>query len=347
MVGEFEAVGDAITGGVLGRAVEPRAGEAVEGHTHEAQCLNCGAQLSGPYCHQCGQHAHVHKTLTAFFHDLAHGVFHLEGKLWNTIPMLVWRPGELTRRYIDGQRARFVSPIALFLFCVFFMFAVVGMTSSSGRATERAQADALKELSKDRQKLAVLQGQRAGMTGPAAAALDDKIKDLSGEITALQAVKDGKADANIAFASDFLGGLGEAFGDQLNEAAKNPELLFFKLKTNAYKFSWALIPISVPFVWLLFPFSRRFKLYDHTVFVTYSLCFMMLLLAASSVVGLVSDSLAGIAFFVPPFHMYRQLRGTYGLSKGSAIWRASLLTIFAFIAISLFGSLLVMVGAFE
>jgi hypothetical protein len=347
MVGEFEAVGDAITGGVLGRAVEPRAGEAVEGHTHEAQCLNCGAQLSGPYCHQCGQHAHVHKTLTAFFHDLAHGVFHLEGKLWNTIPMLVWRPGELTRRYIDGQRARFVSPIALFLFCVFFMFAVVGMTSSSGRATERAQADALKELSKDRQKLAVLQGQRAGMTGPAAAALDDKIKDLSGEITALQAVKDGKADANIAFASDFLGGLGEAFGDQLNEAAKNPELLFFKLKTNAYKFSWALIPISVPFVWLLFPFSRRFKLYDHTVFVTYSLCFMMLLLAASSVVGLVSDSLAGIAFFVPPFHMYRQLRGTYGLSKGGAIWRASLLTIFAFIAISLFVSFLVMVGAFE
>ena len=347
MVGEFEAVGDAITGGVLGRAVEPRAGEAVEGHTHEAQCLNCGAQLSGPYCHQCGQHAHVHKTLTAFFHDLAHGVFHLEGKLWNTIPMLVWRPGELTRRYIDGQRARFVSPIALFLFCVFFMFAVVGMTSSSGRATERAQADALKELSKDRQKLAVLQGQRAGMTGPAAAALDDKIKDLRGEITALQAVKDGKADANIAFASDFLGGLGEAFGDQLNEAAKNPELLFFKLKTNAYKFSWALIPISVPFVWLLFPFSRRFKLYDHTVFVTYSLCFMMLLLAASSVVGLVSDSLAGIAFFVPPFHMYRQLRGTYGLSKGGAIWRASLLTIFAFIAISLFVSFLVMVGAFE
>jgi hypothetical protein len=347
MVGEFEAVGDAITGGVLGRAVEPRAGEAVEGHTHEAQCLNCGAQLSGPYCHQCGQHAHVHKTLTAFFHDLAHGVFHLEGKLWNTIPMLVWRPGELTRRYIDGQRARFVSPIALFLFCVFFMFAVVGMTSSSGRATERAQADALKELSKDQQKLAVLQGQRAGMTGPAAAALDDKIKDLTGEITALQAVKDGKADANIAFASDFLGGLGEAFGDQLNEAAKNPELLFFKLKTNAYKFSWALIPISVPFVWLLFPFSRRFKLYDHTVFVTYSLCFMMLLLAASSVVGLVSDSLAGIAFFVPPFHMYRQLRGTYGLSKGGAIWRASLLTIFAFIAISLFVSFLVMVGAFE
>ena len=74
---------------------------------------------------------------------------------------------------------------------------------------------------------------------------------------------------------------------------------------------------------------------------------MMLLLAASSTIGVISSSIAGIAFFVPPFHMYRQLRGTYQLSKGGAIWRASLLTIFAFIAISLFASLLVAIGAFE
>ena len=47
MVGNIEAIGDAITGGVLGRAVEPKAGEAAEGHTHEKQCLNCGAELTG------------------------------------------------------------------------------------------------------------------------------------------------------------------------------------------------------------------------------------------------------------------------------------------------------------
>jgi hypothetical protein len=100
-------------------------------------------------------------------------------------------------------------------------------------------------------------------------------------------------------------------------------------------------------VWLLFPFNRRFRLYDHTVFVTYSLCFMMLLLATASVVGLVASSIAGFAFFVPPFHMYRQLKGTYGLSRGGALWRTGLLTIFAFIAISLFGSLLIAIGAFD
>jgi hypothetical protein len=83
------------------------------------------------------------------------------------------------------------------------------------------------------------------------------------------------------------------------------------------------------------------------VFVTYSLCFMMLLLAAGSLIGLVSDSLASIAWFVPPIHMYRQLRGTYSVSKAGAVWRTFLLTIFAFIAISLFASLLVAIGALD
>jgi hypothetical protein len=299
--------------------------------------------LAGSFCHRCGQHAHVHRTLSAFFHDFLHGVLHFEGKIWRTLPLLIWKPGELTRRYIDGQRASFVSPIALFLFCVFLTFAVVGLTTHTARATAEATADAAKELQTDQQKLAILQGQRATASAPVAAKLDDQIDDLKGEIVALQAVKDGKVDADLHFASDFLGG----WGNQINKAAKNPELLFYKLKTNAYKFSWALIPISVPFVWLLFPFNRRYRVYDHTVFVTYSLCFMMLLLSAGSLVGLVSQSVASIAWFVPPIHMYRQLRGTYDVSKGGAVWRTILLTIFAFIAISLFVSLLLTIGALD
>jgi hypothetical protein len=342
MVGNFEAVGDAVTGGVLGRAVEPKAGETADGHTHEGNCLNCGTALEGPFCHRCGQHAHVHRTLSAFFHDFAHGVLHFEGKIWRTLPLLAWKPGQLTRRYIEGQRASFVSPIALFLFCVFLMFSVIGLTSHT--STAKVAADAAKELKEDEAKLAQLKQMRAGASGPAAAKLDEKISDLNGEITALQAVRSGKIDpGTFKIQSEWLGGLDESLG----KAAKNPELLFYKLKTNAYKFSWALIPISVPFVWLLFPFTRRFRLYDHTVFVTYSLCFMMLLLVAGSLIGLVSQSVASLAWFVPPIHMYRQLRGTYGVSGWGAVWRTFALTIFAFIAISLFASLLVMLGALD
>ena len=307
-MGNLESLGDAVTGGIIGRAVEPGAGEiGPDGLTHETKCLNCGADLSGPFCHQCGQHAHVHRTLSSFFHDFLHGVLHFEGKIWRTLPMLAWRPGELTRRYIDGQRARFVSPIALFLFCVFLTFAVMGLTGA-------LQAPHLNK--------------------------DGQVETLNAK-----ALKDHNVKPqNVDLQTDALPGF---VRDAIGQAKGNPELLFYKLKTNAYKFSWALIPISAPFVWLLFPFSRRFRMYDHTVFVTYSLCFMLLLLVTATVVGLAAPAIEDLAWLVPPFHMYRQLRGTYGVGRWGGIWRTAALSIFAFIAISLFVSLLVTVGAFD
>jgi len=125
-----EAAGTFAEGSLLGRAVEPGTGEG-DRHARETTCLNCGAPLDGPFCRMCGQRGHVHRTLGAFLHDLLHGVFHFEGKTWRTLPMLAWRPGELTRRYIAGERARFVSPMALFLFSVFLMFAVFQLVGLS------------------------------------------------------------------------------------------------------------------------------------------------------------------------------------------------------------------------
>src|SRR5690606_26835208 len=123
MSGDGEAAGDVLTGAVLVHAVEPSSGERPE-QTEAARCLNCGAALSGAYCAKCGQPAHVHRSLAALVHDLLHGVFHFDGKFWRTIPELAFRPGRLTRRYIEGERAKFVSPMALFLFTVFAMYGV-------------------------------------------------------------------------------------------------------------------------------------------------------------------------------------------------------------------------------
>ena len=337
-MGEFEAIGDAVTGGVLSRAVEPTAGEAADG------CLNCGAPLAGPYCHECGQHAHVHRTLSAFFHDFLHGVVHFEGKIWRTLPLLVWKPGELTRRYIDGQRASFVSPIALFLFTVFLMFAVMGLTGGLDQmASEASQKDLAGEVAHARETIADLQANRAEAVkaSRSTAKIDEKLADARTELAALQSLNSGKIVTSPVQVSDDTPGW---MRDFLDTAGKNPELLFYKMKTNAYKFSWALIPISVPFVWLLFPFSRRFHIYDHTVFVTYSLCFMMLLLVVGNTIGLVLPAIASLLFFVPPFHMYRQLKGTYGLGRWGALWRTTLLVGFAFAAIGLFTALVVGLG---
>ncbi|MEO7410976.1 MAG: DUF3667 domain-containing protein [Sphingomicrobium sp.] len=342
----IESVADAVTGAALGRAVEPDAGEGDDGHTHERLCLNCGCELAGPYCHCCGQHAHVHRTLTAFFHDFLHGVLHFEGKIWRTLPLLAWRPGDLTRRYIDGQRASFISPIALFLFSVFLMFAVVSATGALDNSPQ-GKASIAESAAKAQQSVARLEAARAraAATGARTARLDSQIADARGELAALNGLagKDIGVGRNIQLSTNLPGWL----RTPIERGAANPELLFYKLKTNAYKFSWALIPISVPFLWLLFPFSRRFRLYDHIVFVTYSLCFMTLLVVAAVLIGGFAPGIAAVAMFVPPVHMYRQLRGTYQLGRFGAVWRTIVLTIFSMTAILLFIILLFTLGLFD
>jgi hypothetical protein len=342
---DLEAVGDAATGAVLARAVEPATG--ADGHTHEKNCLNCGTELTGEFCHACGQKAHVHRTLHAFWHDLLHGVLHFEGKIWRTLPLLAWRPGELTRRYIDGERAKFVSPMALFLFSVFLMFAVASFTGSlSPRIDPNASAEMQKSIASNERQIATLQRQRDDdvRAGRSTAASDGRIAELQKELAIMRGVQSGeigriaKTEIN---APDWL-------SKPLEQAVKNPDLLFYKLKTNAYKFSWMLIPLSVPFLWLLFPFSRRFRAYDHTVFVTYSLSFMTLLVVSAVLVGLAGlPQIAGFAMLVPPFHIHRQLKGTYGLPPRSALLRTILLVAFSVVALGLFFLALFGFGLFD
>ena len=102
----------------------------------------------------------------------------------------------------------------------------------------------------------------------------------------------------------------------------------------------------MPFLWLLFPFSRRFRVYDHIIFVTYSLSFMTLLVVAAALLGMVGlSAIGGFLLFLPPVHMYRQLQGTYGLTWLGALWRALLLTIFAFVAAALFAIIVAGIAA--
>ena len=343
---DLEAIGDAATGAVVASAVEPRHGEG-DGHTHEKNCLNCGAELTGEYCHRCGQRAHVHRTLHAFWHDLLHGVLHFEGKIWHTLPLLAWRPGEITRRYIDGERAKFVSPMALFLFSVFLMFAVASFSGSlSPRIDPNASAEIKKSIAANERQIVALRRERdvAVRAGQGTAKLDERITDLQTELAVMRGVQAGEIERiakTQVRAPDWLSG-------PIQKAAKNPDLLFYKLKTNAYKFSWMLIPLSVPFLWLLFPFSRRFRLYDHTVFVTYSLSFMTLLVVTAVLIGLAGlPQIAGFAMLIPPFHIYRQLKGTYGLSRGGALIRTALLVAFSIVALGLFFLALFGLGLFD
>jgi phenylpyruvate tautomerase PptA (4-oxalocrotonate tautomerase family) len=118
----------------------------------------------------------------------------------------------------------------------------------------------------------------------------------------------------------------------VEKANKNPGLLAYKLQNSAYKYSWLLIILSTPVVALLFLWRRRFGLYDHAVFVTYSLTFMMLfvvVLILADAAGASDGAVAIAATVLPPLHIYKQLRGAYSLRRSSALWRTMVLVVFA------------------
>ena len=174
--------------------------------------------------------------------------------------------------------------------------------------------------------------------GNATAQIDAEIAELHEEQATLEAIRQGKLPDTIAGGDNPAG---RNFADAINrawrKALEKPPLLVYKIQTSAYKFSWLLIPISVPFVWLLFPFSRWFHLYDHTVFATYSITFVLFLLALQSLGALWGWTwLAALPGCYVPLHMYRQLRGTYGVSRSGALWRTALLALFACFALALF-----------
>ena len=348
-----DAIGDLAHAALIARVAEPGAGESSEdatGHTHEQACLNCGTRLVGSHCYACGQAAHVHRTLSAFLHDLLHGVFHFEGKLWRTLPLLAWHPGRLTREYIDGRRASYVSPIALFLFVVFLTFALFNLIAPPAHIggkdsiftpmAAEAEVATLKDITRLERELAA-----AAAKGEQTGALEGQLAGAKGALTGIRSAKDGELPGKIT-QSDSLGegGLVEAINTAWSEVGTNPDLAIYKLQSSAYKYSWLLIPLSVPFVWLLFPFNRRFHIYDHTVFVTYSLSFMLLLFALASMLSLssrVHNAVPSAVVAYAPFHMYRQLRETYDLKRFTAWWKTWFLATFAFLALLLFASAIV------
>ena len=91
-------------------------------------CLNCGTALKGPFCHYCGQ---PDKNLMRFFpallREMLEDFVDFDSRFMRTIKPLLFRPGKLTRDYLDGLRFRYVPPLRLYIFSSLVLFFLVAM----------------------------------------------------------------------------------------------------------------------------------------------------------------------------------------------------------------------------
>lgn len=378
---DIEALGGLTTGAMVAHAIDRERGAK---GASAGECLNCGTPVEGRFCPACGQPARVHRTLGHVFEEFLHGVLHFDTKAWRTLPLLVFKPGKLTREYVYGRRARYIAPFALFLFTIFLMFFVFGlmggpqigdqMFAQETKAEEIAEAR--KDLSRARAELrkaeAAVAAARANPTSE-----PGEIASLESDVTAskvavgiaeggLQIAQDQPEDKPTTRVSDGTwqdnlrvavesGNLNINLGDEaLNERAKkallNPDLTLYKIQQKAYKLSFLLVPLSLPFLWLLFPFRRNVTLYDHTVFALYSLSFMSLLFVAMTLLfeaGRVAATIAGVLILVPPIHMYAQLKGAYSLGWLGALWRTFWLVIFSQVVVFIYLLTILILGVID
>ena len=89
-------------------------------------CENCGAELQGHWCAQCGQPAiEYRRSFRYVVADLLNEFLNWDSKFFTTIALLILKPWRLTNEFLAGKRVRYVNPLRLYLLAsILFFFAV-------------------------------------------------------------------------------------------------------------------------------------------------------------------------------------------------------------------------------
>ncbi len=86
------------------------------------KCLNCGSEISGPFCVTCGQNSSTERlNIRQLFSNAMGHFFNLDSVVPKTILDLSRNPGQVAKRYVAGERIAYVSPFRYCLAAVALM----------------------------------------------------------------------------------------------------------------------------------------------------------------------------------------------------------------------------------
>ncbi len=77
-------------------------------------CKNCQNTFEGNFCSNCGQSADTHPINFHFlWHDIQHGLFHVDKGILFTCKELVTRPGKSINEFLEGKRVKHFKPFSM------------------------------------------------------------------------------------------------------------------------------------------------------------------------------------------------------------------------------------------
>jgi hypothetical protein len=114
--------------------LEPRSADVSSERLRSTACLNCGVALTGPFCSACGQRdVPPYPTVRELVVDAFWELSGWDGRFAVTVRTLLRRPGKLTREFLEGRRARYISPLRLYLMASIVFFVVAAATPDRDR----------------------------------------------------------------------------------------------------------------------------------------------------------------------------------------------------------------------
>jgi hypothetical protein len=261
-------------------------------------CLNCGVPLTGPFCAACGQrdvppYPSVRDLVVDAFWELSGW----DGRFASTVRTLVQRPGMLTREFLEGRRARFISPLRLYLMASLVYFVLA------------AAAPSVVLNSKDLEELGVRTGSNTG--GKVQLSRPERVgRAASGALTSQQALSPAERDSalkDIAKAPALM----RPF---LQRVVADPAGFKRSILETMPRMLFALLPIFAGIVAL---FYRGRKYPEHLYFAIHFHAFVFLALGVSALFKFTRlPALAAIAGFITvvwiPVYATLAFRRVYG-----------------------------------
>ncbi|MGB5739694.1 MAG: DUF4286 family protein [Woeseia sp.] len=311
-------------------------------HVHPAasaapHCLNCDGILIGQYCGQCGQRADsrlisVWELVKDAFSDL----LDVDSRAWRTALQLAFRPGQLTRDYLRGRRARYIPPFRTYLLLslLFFLIALFDpreqfslffepLDETAAPADEESASDANGSAVRE-EVLRELEAE--GVIVPRADG-DEKSRGVT------VIVGDDQLDADCELEEydpgDMPAWMGRRLSKERMQAAcdrvfANGSAGFTGFIDKLVEYIpaglFVLLPLMALFLKALYPLSKRYYV-EHLLFVLHYHAFVFLALTSQVLLSRVGDLMGGFSWITAalvfaiviyiPVYLYKALRKVY------------------------------------
>jgi hypothetical protein len=288
-------------------------------HHAASGCPNCGAAVSGNFCHQCGQETVLHPPSSReFMHEFIGHYVALEGKLWKSLALLLFRPGRLTLEYIKGRRVRYVQPLRLYLTFSLIFFAVMKFNTNVNVGAKHDAEDAPPAHAAQPARTAPAE---AGDKLPAAQKKQDEDEDDK-EIKLIQEDKPGEIKGDSEKLHAWLAGFNSHLADSVAGKVEHFRGLPGEEQKNVLNGAfYHYVPYAIFFMMPVFAFylkvlylgsGRRYG--EHLLFALHTNAFAFLAMTLAMlpfVPGLVAFALwIWLTFYLPT-----AMRKVYGGSR--------------------------------